>query len=73
MKIVFIFLAVFLTFTGCSIQTAESQSKQENKAHKKDFVKSENLTFQPNWKNENVNLVVFVQGKIQKMCLPSEK
>lgn len=35
-------------------------------ADEKNFVKSENLTFQPAWKNENVNLVVFVQGQNSK-------
>lgn len=35
-------------------------------ADEKDFVKGENLTFQPSWKNENLNLVVFVQGQNSK-------
>lgn len=35
-------------------------------ADKKSFVKSENLTVPPEWKNENVSLVVFVQGQNSK-------
>lgn len=39
MKLVFIFLALFLTFTGCSTQTAESQNKPEDKIPEKESVK----------------------------------
>src|SRR5688500_5386821 len=31
MKFVFILIAIFLTFSGCSLQTAESQNQEENK------------------------------------------
>jgi hypothetical protein len=35
-------------------------------AGERDFEKSEKITIQPAWKNENVNLIVFVQGQNSK-------